>query len=96
LDLISGYRGHIKIIEKRSGRVVFDELTSDGTLASDAQLDADENIVIVEKSFDGNISKGRVAKVDELGNVFFQFGLREFSAPNDVRVLSTGNLVVSS
>jgi hypothetical protein len=96
LDMVSKYRGRVKIVEKRSGRVVFDEPTSDGTYASDAQLDADENIVVVEKSFANNTSTGRVIKVDELGNVFFQFGLREFAAPNDVRVLSTGNLVVSS
>jgi hypothetical protein len=94
--MVSKYRGRVKIVEKRSGRVVFDEPTSDGTYASDAQLDADENIVVVEKSFANNTSTGRVIKVDELGNVFFQFGLREFAAPNDVRVLSTGNLVVSS
>jgi hypothetical protein len=95
-DMISGYRGRVKIVEKRSGRVVFDESTSDGTYASDAQLDANENIVIVEKSFVGNVGKGRVVKIDELGNVFFQFGLREFASPNDVRVLSSGNLVISS
>jgi len=96
LDVISGYRGRVKIVEKRSGRVVMDESTSDGTYASDAQLDADGNIVVVEKSFANNVARGRVTKVDDLGNVFFQFGLRDFSAPNDVRVLSTGNLVISS
>lgn len=96
LDAISGYRGKVKIVEKKSGRVVFDEPTSDGTYAADAVLDEDGNLVVVEKSFVGGVGRGRVVKMDELGNVFFQFGFRELSSPNDVRVLSTGNLVVSS
>jgi len=95
---LSGYRGRVKIVEKSSGSVVFDQPTSDGTYAADVQVDADSNLVFIEKSFDPTTGaqKGRVVKMDEDGNVFFQYGLTELAAPNDVRVLSSGNLVVST
>lgn len=96
LDIINEFRGRVKIIEKSSGRVILDEPTSDGTFGADVQEDADGNLVVVEKSFDGQVGRGRVVKVDEYGNVFFQFGFKDFSSPNDVRVLQSGNLVVSS
>lgn len=94
---LSNYRGRVKMIEKKSGRVVFDQLTSDGTYASDVQLDPDDNFVVIEKYYlaDGT-AKGRVVKLDDLGNVFFQWGLSEFLSPNDVRVLENGNMVIAS
>jgi len=96
-DILKARVGVVKIVEKKSGRVVFQQNTSDGTYAADVQLDADSNLVVIEKSFaDNSTSTGRVVKLDEDGNVFFQFGLEELSSPNDVRVLSTGNLIVST
>jgi hypothetical protein len=59
-------------------------------------LDEDGNAVVIEKSFADNRSTGRVVKLDEDGNVFYQFGMEELSSPNDVRVLSTGHLIVST
>lgn len=96
LEELAKYRGRLKIVEKSSGRVTFDEETSDGTYAADVVLDDEENLVFVEKSFQDGSSRGRVAKMDDLGNIFFQFGLDELAAPNDTRFLSTGNLVVST
>jgi len=96
LDVLTSRRGVVKMIERASGRVVFEQETSDGTYAADVQIDADGNLVTIEKSFSGGTSQGRVVKLDEDGNVFFQFGLAELASPNDVRVLSTGNLIVST
>lgn len=96
VDVLESRRGVIKIVEKRSGRVIFEQETSDGTFAADIQLDEDDNLVTIEKSFGDTTTAGRVIKLDEDGNVFYQFGLAELSSPNDVRVLSTGNLVVST
>jgi len=96
LDVLNSRRGIIKIVEKRSGRVVFEQETSDGTYAADVQLDEDGNLVSIEKSFSEEATSGRVVKIDEDGNIFYQFGLEELASPNDVRVLSTGNLVVST
>ncbi len=96
VDVLNSRRGVIKIVEKASGRVVFEQETSDGTYAADIQLDEDNNLVSIEKSFDLDSTSGRIVKLDEDGNIFFQFGLAELSSPNDVRVLSTGNLVVST
>lgn len=93
---LSKFRGRVKIVEKASGSVVYDQPTSDGTYAADVRIDADQNLVVVEKSFDGTTGRGRVLKLDEDGNVFFQFGLAELASPNDARVLSTGNLVIST
>lgn len=93
---LAGYRGRTKIIEKASGRVVFEQPTSDGTFGADVQVDPDLNLIVIEKAFNGAIGKGRVVRLDEDGNVFFQYGLNELAAPNDVRLLSNGNLVVSS
>lgn len=95
-DVLTSRRGIVKIVEKRSGRVVFQQETSDGTYAADVQVDLDGNLVTIEKSFSDDTSQGRVVKIDEDGNVFFQFGLAELASPNDVRVLSTGNLIVST
>jgi hypothetical protein len=95
-DVLSGFRGRVKIVEKSSGRVIFEQATSDGTYGADVQVDADGNLVIVEKAFDDKFGRGRVVKMDADGNVFFQYGLTELASPNDVRILSTGNIVVSS
>ncbi len=95
-DALKSFTGRVKIVEKASGRVVYDQPTSDGTYGADVQVDADENLVVIEKAFDGDFGKGRVVKVDEDGNVFFQYGLSELAAPNDVRLLANGNLMVSS
>lgn len=100
-DVLSSRVGIVNIIERQSGRVVFSQNTSDGTFAADVQVDAEGNLVTVEKSFNttsatANTTQGRVLKLDEDGNVFFQFGMAELASPNDVRVLSTGNLVVST
>lgn len=96
LEVLTARRGIVKIVEKRSGRVVFQQDTSDGTYAADVQVDLDGNLVTIEKSFSDDTSQGRVVKLDEDGNVFFQFGLAELASPNDVRVLSTGNMIVST
>ena len=95
-DVLNSRVGVVKIVERKSGRVVFEQPTSDGTYGADVDLDAEGNLVIIEKSFTGTQTSGRVLKLDEDGNVFFQFGLSELSAPNDVRVLSTGNLAIST
>ena len=97
LAVLTGSRvGTVNVIEKSSGLVVSSQNTSDGTFAADVQVDEDGNLVIVEKSFANGLSQGRVVKIDQDGNVFFQFGLAEMASPNDVRVLSTGNMVVST
>lgn len=88
--------GVIKTIEKSSGRVVDQQSTSDGTYAADVQIDENGDLVSIEKSFSNGIGTGRVIKLDEDGNIFFQFGLAELASPNDVRVLSTGNMIVST
>lgn len=96
VDVLTSRIGIVKIIEKASGRVVFQQPTSDGTYAADIQLDAEGEIVTIEKSFANGTSTGRVIKLDEDGNIFFEFGLAELASPNDVRVLSTGNMIVST
>ncbi len=75
------YRGRVKIVEKKSGRSVFDELTSDGTYASDVQIDSDNNLVIIERYYEEDksspipVGRGRIIKMDEDGNIFWQYGL---------------------
>lgn len=95
-DVLNNRRGVIKIVEKASGRVVFEQETSDGTYAADMQLDENGQLVTIEKSFTAGTSAGRVIKIDEDGNVFFQFGESDLASPNDVRVLSTGDMIVST
>lgn len=95
-DVLNDRRGIVKIVERKSGRVVFSQETSDGTYAADVQLDEDDNLVTIEKSFGTKTTQGRVVKLDEDGNIFFQFGLKELASPNDVRMLETGNMVVST
>lgn len=97
VNVLSSYVGVVKIVEKTSGQVVFQQNTSDGTYAADMQLDENGYIVTIEKSFaNGATGIGRVIKMDSDGNIFFQFGLAEMASPNDVRVLSTGNMMVST
>lgn len=96
------YRGRVKIVEKKSGRSVFDELTSDGTYASDVQIDSDNNLVIIERYYEEDksspipIGRGRIIKMDEDGNIFWQYGLGVYESFNDVRLLDTGNAIICS
>lgn len=99
--VLTGYRGRVKIIEKSSARVVYEQATSDGTYGADVRLDENDNLVIIEKYFVtdpvyGSVGRGRVAKLDEDGNVYFQYGKSEYEAFNDVRLTSTGTMVSSS
>jgi hypothetical protein len=97
VDVLKSRMGIIKTIEKSSGRVVRQQLTADNGYPADVQLDANDNLVLVEKFINGTeVSNGRIVKLDDDGNVFFQFGMANMIAPNDVRVLSTGNLIVSA
>jgi hypothetical protein len=99
---IAKFRGRVKIIEKSSGRVIFDQFTSDGTFGTDVQVDADQQLLIVERFFEDNpespfpVSRGRVVKMDNDGNVFWQYGLGSFEGFNDARVLDSGNIITSS
>ena len=98
---LKGYRGRVKIVEKSSARVVYEQPTSDGTFGSDVRVDETGNLVIVEKYFIqdqvyGTVGRGRVAKLDEDGNVYFQYGKSEYEAFNDVRITSIGTMVSSS
>jgi len=95
-DVLTSYRGRVKIIHKASGRAVYDQYTSDGSYAADVRLDDNGNMVVVEKTFKDMIGRGRVVKIDEQGNVYFQYGYGQFVSFNDVRLLSTGNMVISS
>lgn len=96
-DILKARTGVIKVVEKASGKVVFEQASSDGFYPADVQVDGDGFLTIVEKSFSATSPlAGRVAKLDDDGNVFFQFGLAELASPNDVRILSTGNLMVST
>jgi len=100
-DILKKYRGRVKIIEKSSQRVVYEQPTSDGTYGSDVQIDENENLVIVEKYFVndpvyGVVGRGRVAKLDEDGNVYFQYGKSEYESFNDIRLTNTGTMVSSS
>jgi hypothetical protein len=95
-DTLKTRQGIVKVIERASDRVVYSQTTADGTYAADVQIDADNNLVVVEKTFSTPKGGGRVVKLDEDGNVFFQFGQADMAAPNDVRVLSTGNMVLST
>lgn len=94
--VLQGYRGRVKIIHKASGRAVYDQYTSDGSYAADVRLDESGNMIVVEKTFKNMIGRGRVVKMDEEGNVYFQYGYGQFASFNDVRLLSTGNMVISS
>lgn len=99
---LATYRGRVKLIEKSSGRVVFDELTSDGTFASDVQVDGDDNLIVIEKYYQDDpnsplpYGRGRIIKMDPDGNIYWQYGLGSFESFNDVRTLTSGNVVVSS
>jgi len=95
-DVIEEYRGRVKIIHKASGRVVYDQYTSDGSYCADVRVDESGNLLVVEKTFDAMVGRGRVVKMDEDGNVYFQYGYGQFASFNDVRLLSDGNMVVSS
>ena len=99
---LSGYRGRVRLIEKASGRVVFDQLTSDGTFAADIQVDGNDNFIVIEKYYVSSADsilpygRGRIIKMDEDGNIYWQYGLGAFESFNDVRTLDSGNVVICS
>jgi len=95
------YRGRVRLVEKSSGRVVFDQLTSDGTFAADVQVDSNDSLVVIEKYYIYGQSplpygRGRIIKMDEDGNIYWQYGLGAYESFNDVRTLDSGNVVVCS
>lgn len=99
---IEKYRGHVRIVEKRSGRVVFDQLTSDGTYGADIQVDEDSNLLVVERFFESDptspipVARGRVTKMDDEGNIYWQYGMGSFEGFTDARLLDNGNVMTSS
>jgi hypothetical protein len=99
---LASYRGRVRLVEKASGRVVFDQLTSDGTFAADVQVDGNDNMVVIEKYYVNATNsplpygRGRVIKMDEDGNIYWQYGLGAFESFNDVRTLSNGNVIICS
>lgn len=100
-DILNEYRGRVKIVEKSSSKVIYEQSTSDGTYGADVQIDENDNLVIVEKYFIqdkiyGIIGRGRIAKLDEDGNVYFQYGKSEYESFNDIRLTKTGTMISSS
>lgn len=86
--------GVLNVVDKTTGKLVYQYLTSDGTVASDVQVDADGNFVILEKNT--TTLHSRIITVDDESNVVFQYELADGYSAQDVRILSTGNLVIST
>jgi len=95
LDTLLTKRGRVVIIDKLTFKILFSYESPEGLYPSDVQIDNEGLFVISEKSFKTK-NAGRIIKVDEEGNVVFQFGFGKITRPNDVRVLENGNLLISA
>ena len=82
------------IVDRNTKAISFQYDTPDGSYASDAVIDTNNNFVVAETSFVSN--SGRVVKLDSFGNVIFQIGGGTFSKINDVRALVNGNVFIST
>ena len=91
---LENYRGKVLVIDRESKNVSFQYDLPDGSYASDAVLDDDNNYVVAETSFVSN--SGRIVKLDSFGNVTWQVGGGLFSKINDVRSLNNGNVFIST
>lgn len=88
------YRGKVIVIDRASKVISFQYDLPDGSYASDAVLDDDNNYVVAETSFVSN--SGRIVKLDSFGNVIWQIGGGLFSKINDVRALNNGHVFIST
>tara|TARA_B100000614_G_scaffold262909_1_gene300831 strand:+ start:315691 stop:319212 length:3522 start_codon:yes stop_codon:yes gene_type:complete len=91
---LAQYRGKVVIVDRNTKAISFQYDTPDGSYASDAVIDTNNNFVVAETSFVSN--SGRVVKLDSFGNVIFQIGGGTFSKINDVRALVNGNVFIST
>lgn len=85
-------RGTVNIIDRTRNNIVSQFKTADGTVATDVQIDESENLVIVERNTTNDSS--RVITVDDELNVIFQYVVGR--GVQDVRILSTGNFLIST
>jgi len=90
---LKGHRGVVVVLEKSSGNVITRYTSPDNLFASDVDLDANGNLLIAESNFREN--GGRVVKIDDFGNVIFQFSNGLFGIVNDAKARSNGNMVLS-
>jgi hypothetical protein len=86
--------GTLNVVDKTTGRLIYQYTTSDGTVASDVQLDVNDNFVVIEKNTTS--AHTRIITIDADSNVVFQYDIANGYSAQDVRILSTGNLVIST
>lgn len=90
---LKGYRGIVINVDKETSKIISKYTSPDGLYASDVDLDSDGNLVISESDFKEN--GGRVIKLDNFGNIVFQFSNGLFGIINDAKSRSNGNIILS-
>ncbi len=88
------YRGKVMLVDRATSAIRFQYDSPDGSYASDAVLDDENNYVIAESTFASN--SGRVVRLDSFGNIVAQLSGGVFSKINDVRALINGNILIST
>ena len=92
-EALQGYRGAVIIVDPYANRKTFEYTSPDGLFASDVRIAPDGNLVIAESSFASN--NGRIIKLDNDGNIIFQYGQGRLGIVNDVSPLDNGNFLIS-
>jgi hypothetical protein len=94
IDTLKEYVGSVVVIDKINNRVQTLYSSSEGLYPSDIGGYSSGDFLVSESSFAD--SSGRIIKIDDYGNVIWNFGSGSFSVINDVKVLTDNNLIIST
>lgn len=95
-DIATLATGKTILIDRVSKKTRYEYVSSDGLFPSSVDLESSTGLlVIAEKSLVKDKSS-RIIKVDDRGNVLFDFGFGQVDSPNSVRSLIDNSVIISS
>jgi hypothetical protein len=90
----TSYRGSMIIFDTNTKSTIFEYISPEGTLISDADIDPiTGQYIVAESSFD---VAGKIVKIDAAGNVVYSYGEGLFSLINDITMQIDGAMVIST
>ena len=93
IDALKLYRGVVSILDKVNNKKQSFYMSPDGLYPTDIDNYDNSNFLISESSFAD--ASGRLVKLDEYGNVIFNYGQGTFNIINDVEALIDGGFIIS-
>jgi len=93
VDALKSYRGRVVLLDKINNRSQLFYMSPDGLYPSDIDMDSGGNYLVAESSFYD--ASGRLLKLDNYGNVIWNYGSGTYNIINDAKVLNDDKIIVS-